>query len=147
MDQELLSLQTIVQNRDNQLKQQEKEYQQTVGRHEVYRDKVKGLKYFIEALLLKCRGLQENFEYLQNEKTMIQAERKWMADRAAVGFTNLTPRPDIKTICKEESVDYEVLFDKLLPKEEKKRKKKHTVEVKRLGLDGSTVQVVTHLVA
>ena len=41
-----------------------------------------------------------------------------MIKRAAVGFDNLTPRPDIRQICEEQQVDYNQVF-----KEEKRRKK------------------------
>lgn len=95
-----------------------------------HKEKILTMRYYIESLLIKTNTINEHFKALEKEKNQIQNERLDLIKRAAAGFENLTPRPDIKQICEENDLQYNVIF-----KEDKKAKQKPKQKINVVRFD------------
>ena len=58
---------------------------------------------------------------MESEKNAIYNERLELVKRAAVGYENLTPRPNIEQICEKKNIEYEKMFVGILQGQKKKK--------------------------
>ena len=54
---------------------------------------------------------------------MIYNERLELVKRAAVGYDNLTPRPNVEWICKQNDMEYDIIFGSI--QRERRSKKEY----------------------
>lgn len=63
-------------------------------------------KETLDALLVKVFSLQEVIKKLEEEKYRAECERDDLKIRAAVGFEELTPRPNFKKLMEDHALDF-----------------------------------------
>jgi hypothetical protein len=63
-----------------------------------FENHVDSLKGMLDKSLIRMVGMKEEFDKLRSQNENLINERSDLARRAAVGFSELTPRPDLKTI-------------------------------------------------
>jgi len=68
------------------------------------------LKAMLDKSLIRMVGMKEEFDKLRQHNESLIGERSELAKRAAVGFSELTPRPDLKKIFTEEGLDFGRIF-------------------------------------
>jgi len=71
---------------------------------------VGSLKAMLDKSLIRMVGMKEEFDKLRQQNENLVSERSELAKRAAVGFSELTPRPDLKKIFFEEGLEFGKIF-------------------------------------
>lgn len=56
------------------------------------------LKSMLDKSVVRMLGMKEEFDRLKSQNERLVSERSELAKRAAVGFSELTPRPNIRKI-------------------------------------------------
>lgn len=95
-----------------------KEYEDKISNFKLFKIQAADLKNTLDKILLKMSTIKQYFLKSQQERSELLQERQDLVIRAAVGFDNLTPRPNYTQLC----IDKNLSFSSLIPKLERKKK-------------------------
>jgi hypothetical protein len=69
------------------------------------------LKEMLDRSIIRMGGMKEEYDKLKAVNDNLAEERDKLARRAAVGFSELTPRPNLKKIFETHNMNLNEVFD------------------------------------
>lgn len=93
-------------------------YEDKINSFKGFKQQAADLKNTLDKMIIKMATVKAHFQKSNQEKSDLIQERQDLVIRAAAGFENLTPRPNIQQLGAEKNLN----LSSLLPKAEKKKK-------------------------